>query len=478
MIDFHAQRRSRTLRAFGILAVIGYVIWQFISFQLALPQWPATWSIGGETFKDISIEQALQQASKDLQQPITLHYYTQTQMLRPASIDFTFDLTATTHTIYDLHAQNSVVDFMRRLIFQPPAPHDVPVSASYSAEKVRAALAEWSSQLDKPAQPALFKSEATTSTLTSGQAGYQLNIIDSMKPIDAALKSVTQREVDLVIDRQPAPPPSFDQLKEFLKARLAQFTGNASVFVKDLQTGAEIEVHPHIAYSAMGVMKIAILTEVYRKLDDTPTVTTTYWLTSAIVAENNFSANNLLGFIGDKDFRRGAELVSGSLHNLGLANTFMLAAYGLTSTLPTPVTPANSITTTLADPDPYMQTTATDMGLLLESIYQCSRSGGTLQVIYPGKFNSNECDQILNLLKQADPNGPSALRGGLPAGTSIAYKIGANNDTRADASIVFSPGGDYVLVIFLNTPNQPLDWNAVNPLMADVARATYQFFNP
>ncbi|HET7375575.1 MAG TPA: peptidoglycan binding domain-containing protein, partial [Anaerolineae bacterium] len=237
MLDFQPQRRSRTLRAFGILAVIGYVIWQFISFQLAATQWPATWSIGGEAFKDISLEQALQQVSTDLQQPITLHYYTQTQRLRPASIDFTLDLTATTQTIYELHAQNSVVDFLRRLIFQPPAPQDVPISASYSAEKVRAILAEWSSQLDKPAEPALFKIDATASMTTSGQAGYQLNIIDSMKPIDAALKSVTQREVDLVIDRQPAPPPSFDQLKEFLKDRLAQFSGNASIFVKDLQTG-------------------------------------------------------------------------------------------------------------------------------------------------------------------------------------------------------------------------------------------------
>jgi beta-lactamase class A len=479
LIDFQTHRRSRTLRVLGILAVAVYVIGQFIAFQLSLPQLPTTWRIGGESFQALSINNALRQVSIDLQTPIALQYYTHTLTLKPSSINFTLDLTTTTQTIYDLRAQNSLVDFMRRLIFQPPAARDVPLTTSYSTEKVRAVLAELSSQLDQPAQAAVFQLDAETS-IKAGQDGYQLNIIASLKPIEAALNSAVaaEREVDLVIEHQIAPPPSSQQLKQYLKERLARFPGNASLFIKNLQTGAEIEVNPALAYSALGVMKIAILTEAYRKLDAAPDVTTTYWLTSSIVTENNFSANNLLGLIGDKDIQRGAELLSGSLHNLGLRNTFMLAGYGYTTTLPTPLTPANSITTTLADPDPYIQTSATDVGLLLEAIYQCSRKGGALLVVYPDKFNAAECDQIISLLKRSDPNGPSALRGGLPDGTSIAYSLGANNDTRAAASIVFTPGVDYVLVVFLNTPNQPLDWNAVNPFMANLARATYQFFNP
>jgi hypothetical protein len=479
LIDFQTHRRSRTLRVLGVLAVAVYVIGQFISFQLSLPQLPATWRIGGESFKDLSIDDALRQVSIDLQTPIALRYFTHTLTLSPSSIDFTLDLTTTAQTIYDLRTQNSLVDFMRRLIFQPPAPRDVPLTTRYSTEKVRAVLAELSSQLDQPAQAAAFQLDAENS-IKAGQDGYQLNIIASMKPIEAALRSASasQREVDLVIEHQIAPPPSIEQLKQYLKDRAARFPGNASLFMKNLQTGAEIELNPELAYSAMGVMKIAILTEAYRQLDDAPNVTTTYWLTSSIVNENNFSADNLLGLIGDKDIQRGAELLSGSLHNLGLRNTFMLAGYGYTTTLPTPVTPANSITTTLVDPDPYIQTSVTDIGLLLEALYQCNRNGGALLVVYPDKFKADECEQIINLLKQSVPNGPSALRGGLPDGTAIAYQLGANNDTRAAASIIFTPGGDYVLVVFLNTPNQALDWNAVNPLMANIARATYQFFNP
>ncbi len=479
MLEYSSRRRSRTLRTLGILAVIVYVIWQFISFQLSLTQLPATWRIADESFKDLPIDVALQQVSIDLQQPIALQYFTNTITLQPGSIDFAFDADQTAQTIHALRSQNSLIDFMRRLIFQPPAPRDVAITANYSAEKVRAALAEFGSRLDQPAQPAKFQIDpANANAIARGQDGYQLNIIQSMKPIDAALKSATQREVMLVIEHQLAPPPSIDQLQQYIKDRIAQFPGNASVFIKDLQTGQEIDLNPNVAYSGLGVMKIAIMVETFRKLDAAPDVTTTMRLTTSIVAENNFSANSLVQLIGDNDVNRGVDMVSASLHNLGLANTFMLAAYGYTSTLPTLITPANSITTTNVDPDPYMQTTAIDTGLLLEAIYQCNRNGGMLMVVYPDKFTSNECDQILNILKQTDPNAPSALRGGLPAGTSIAHKIGANADTRADASIVFSPGGDFVLVVFFNTPNQPLDWNAVNPIMADVARAVYQFFNP
>lgn len=478
MIDFQTHRRSRALRLLGILAVAAYVIGQFIAFQLSLPQLPDTWRIADQSFQNLSIDSAVRQTALDLQSPITLRYYTHTVTLKPGSIDFTLDFTATTQTSYALRAQNSLGDFMRRLIFQPPTPLDVPLTSSYSAEKVRAELAKLSSQLDQPAQAATLQLDAENS-IKPGQDGYQLNIIASIKPIEAALRSTlaTQRNVDLIVERQIAPRPSIDQLKQFLTERAAQFPGNASLFLKNLQTGAEIEINPQIAYSALGVMKIAILAEAYRQLDDAPSVTVTYWLTTSIANDNNFSANNLLGLIGDKDIQRGAELLSGSLQNLGLKNSFMLAGYGYTVTLPTPVTPANSITTTLADPDPYIQTSATDIGLLLEAIYQCSQKGGTLLVAYPDKFNSGECDQIINLLKQSDPNGPAALRGGLPKDTAIAYKLGANADTRAAAAIIFTPGGNYVLVAFLNTPNQPLDWNIATPFMANLARTTYQFFN-
>jgi hypothetical protein len=73
---------------------------------------------------------------------------------------------------------------------------------------------------------------------------------------------------------------------------------------------------------------------------------------------------------------------------------------------------------------------------------------------------------------------PSLLRGGVPDLSMVAHRPGWNADTRSDAALFFTPGGDYVVVVFLNTPHQAMDWNEVNPQMADISRAVYNYFNP
>jgi hypothetical protein len=129
-----------------------------------------------------------------------------------------------------------------------------------------------------------------------------------------------------------------------------------------------------------------------------------------------------------------------------------------------------------------MQTTPNDIGLLLEMIYQCGEGGGALMVAYPGAFTSEECRQMLDIMKEnviTDAEGiPTLLRGGLPDETPLAHKHGWDNDTRADASVAFTPGGDFVLVVFVNTPGAWVEWDVANGIMVDIARAAYNYFNP
>jgi len=72
---------------------------------------------------------------------------------------------------------------------------------------------------------------------------------------------------------------------------------------------------------------------------------------------------------------------------------------------------------------------------------------------------------------------PALLANGLPAQAQIAHRPGGNFDTRGDAALVRSPGGDYILVVFLNTAAQNFDWNTANAIMADLSKATYNYFN-
>jgi hypothetical protein len=135
---YHRQG-TRGWQALGILFVVGYVIVQFVIFQISLSRLPASWTIGGQSFPNQTIDEALPQLEADLQQPIALRYLTSTVTLEPAAIDFTFDVTETKRLAQDARMHStSLTDFLRHLILQPPASRDIPVVASYSDEKARA----------------------------------------------------------------------------------------------------------------------------------------------------------------------------------------------------------------------------------------------------------------------------------------------------------------------------------------------------
>ena len=70
----------------------------------------------------------------------------------------------------------------------------------------------------------------------------------------------------------------------------------------------------------------------------------------------------------------------------------------------------------------------------------------------------------------------SLLEEGVPSEVNVAHRHGWIGDTNVDAGIVFSPGGDYILVEVLYKPEW-LEWEVSAPLMADVSRATYNYFS-
>ena len=62
------------------------------------------------------------------------------------------------------------------------------------------------------------------------------------------------------------------------------------------------------------------------------------------------------------------------------------------------------------------------------------------------------------------------IRAGLPAGTRVAGKWSWDRETRADAEIVFTPNGDFVLAMLFRQANWG-DWQAASPIMAHLTRA-------
>jgi beta-lactamase class A len=307
--------------------------------------------------------------------------------------------------------------------------------------------------------------------------GSALDAQASRNRLASALVSAARERVDLVAEVQEAPQKDLRLLRGVLEPRLAYHPGLIpGIFIKDLQVGDELTINGDVAYAGLSVLKIAVLEEAYRSLDQPPGMETTKLISETMTESGNFTANLLLrDVIGEGDGYRAVEELTASMKRLGLQNTYMAAPYDEKDTTSTVVTPANSRTDVSTDPDPFIQTTPLEIGLLLEMIYQCSQGGGALLVTYPDALSSDECGEMIKWMSKNRID--NLIEAGLPSRTKIAHKHGWTSDTHADAGLVFTPGGDYVLVIFLHRPEW-LQWEESAPLIADISTAVYNYFNP
>jgi hypothetical protein len=175
-------------------------------------------------------------------------------------------------------------------------------------------------------------------------------------------------------------------------------------------------------------------------------------------------------------------IVTEDLQRLGLQNTFWAGHFYVGAPLLQRFdTTANQRQDINTDPDIYNQTTPADMGILLEDIYQCSeRGGGALIAAFPNEITQEECRLMLNYL--ASNQIAVLIQAGVPTGVTVAHKHGWANEndglihTIGDVAIVYTPGGNYVLSIFVHHTVQAL-FDPVNNLFAEISRATYNFFN-
>ncbi len=166
-------------------------------------------------------------------------------------------------------------------------------------------------------------------------------------------------------------------------------------------------------------------------------------LEAMITVSDNASANALIRLLGDGDARAGMEAVNAWCARQGCGETrlnrLMLEENGLQN-----------------------YTGARDCALLLRAIYR-------------GECVSPEASrEMLELLLGQTVN--DRLPRGLPEGTPVAHKTGdLIGLCRADAGIVFSPGGDYVLCVLSDGQGgEEQEKNAVAELSARV----YGLMNP
>jgi hypothetical protein len=473
-------RRRTALIAWAVVVaavVTLFLVWQYLGYRAARRTLPEGMTLAGVPADGMTREQALNVLEVNFATPLEVFYEDQQIPLAPETAGLQYDAPQTAANLDAVLRERGGFDgFVAHILNRPLGPVEVPVAISYSEERVDAFLARTAAEYDHPPQEAIPLPASLSFRMS--QPGYEMDMAASRDRLVRGLVSAVEHQVRLVVDTEPAPPSSGNVLGQMIQILLEDHEGLiAGVFVKDLQTGNEFSLNEAVAYEGPGLLKVAVMQEVYRALDQPLSPQISQWLSDTIGVEDSNEAANLLlqDAIGGGDGYAGAESVSAAMRYLGLVNTFIAAPYDADASGLTISTPANSRTDITTSPEPEVQTTPLDAGLLLEMIYQCSAGGGPLLVAFPQEITVSECDEMLRWLSENRID--SFVEVGVPAGAQVGHKQGISADTHSDAAIVFGSERDFVLAVFLYRPTW-LPWEESAPLISDIATAAYNYFNP
>jgi beta-lactamase class A len=469
-----------------LLAAATLFVVQLAIYSRALSVMPAGLSLGGVPVGGLTEPSALEQLVTAYQSPIELRYRDQMILLDPDVVGFQInaDLMLPEANQYRNNA-GFWGGFWNYLWLQPGQFSDVPLRATYSAEKLRAFLEEIAARYDRPGN--LPYADVSSLGFVPGEPGHTLDVDAAISLIDAKLHSPSERVVDLPVNEQTAVRPSFETLEELIRADvgLFEFDGIFSLYLADLETGRELTLNlangtpraSPIAFSGMSTIKIPIMADFFAHNEGNLTDDENLLLQRSIDESANTATDLLLKTIGRGDGLNGTQRVAADMQRLGLVNTYISGLLDVQGAVLAPIpTPANARTDITTRPDPYNQTTSEEMGVLLSMIYQCSKGGGALMAAFPGQYTPEECQTMIKLLSKNEV-GPIFISG---AEGVVAHKHGWDRlplTNVADAALVFTPNADYALTIFLHHP-ETIEFEEANRLIISVAQAIYNFFNP
>jgi beta-lactamase class A len=474
-----------------IVVAVLLVIFQLIVFSRLRSTFATGTQIGGVDVTGLTQDEAADRLTRAYSVPIEMRYGEDIIQIKPAALGFSLDLAAMMAAADQARVSTPFWPaFFDYLFSRLPEAQNIPLRSKIDLNVLRSFLqSEIAVRYDKEAEA--FVPVAGSVNFQTGTPGRELDIDRSIELISVALKSPTPRIVNLSTTQTGSSRPSLTTLRVLLQQIVDSrgFTGEVEIFLIDLQTGNEMQVAyrngeqlvPDIAFSADSTMKIPILVETYRRVVEPVDSSIAVLMEDMIILSDNTAPDKLMSTLMSPTL--GPLEVTKSMKALGLKNTFLAGMfYNGAPLLRSFTTPANSRTDIFTDPDPYNQTTPVEIGLLLNDIFECAQNGGgSFAVVFPGEISQNECKTMITLLTQNRIG--ILIEAGVPEGTKVAHKHGWAVDpvdglmhTVADAALVYTPGGNYILTIFVHNDAQ-IVWDNANRLFADLSSAVYNYFN-
>jgi beta-lactamase class A len=464
-----------------------------ISYSRQRNNYPAGMTIAGVPVGGLDPQGASQRVLQVYTSPIEIRYGEGIIQVEPSTLGFELEIDSMLAAA-DLSRTGGPFwgGFWDYLWNRSPSASAVPLRASISEERLRAYLIqEVATRYDQPATPA--QPVPGTTSFTPGEPGQALDVGAAVPLIEDALRSPTSRSVALPsAESVGAARASVGNLAILMKQLVSQsgFDGTIGAYMLDLQTGQEVHfamqggqeipVDPDVVFTASSTIKIPILVAYFIEhgKESVPEDVNRKIL-NMIRKSDNVASDDVMAELSPET---GPLIVTQYLQKLGLSNTFIAGFFAPGSPLLQRfTTESNQRVDVFTDPDIYNQTTASEMGILLEDIYQCAETdGGALVAAFPERIDSAVCEQIIAYLV-ADKIGV-LLEAGVPEGTQVAHKHGWVPDPDgvvrnfSDAGIIYTPGGNFVLSLYTHHPIQ-LVFDNTNQLFASLTQAVYNYFN-
>ena len=444
--------------------------------------------IGNIPITGLSPDEAIERVHSVYGLPVELNYLgSRIHLMIPDNIDYEAleqDLLA---EINDVYAKNTFVNFLMGKFTQEPI--RIELDFNRMSENVRSFLTD---EIVPRYDIYPMSAQPDGNGFRDGHSGRSLDVDAALPLIDAARRSGSTREVDLPVTEIPQPAPDIRNLALQLRTVIDTWQDKdqvTEVYLSDPESGQNIDLArrnredlaPEIAFTAASTMKLPIMISSYIRMDDEPTSFTMRTLRLMITESKNDQTDWMMENVIGGPLAPFA--VTEDLEKLGLDNSFLAGYFYLGAPLLDLVkTEANSRTDINLKPDVYNQTTAKDMGVLMDALYHCSEDGsGLLTDTFPGQITQDECSVMIGLLK--DNLLPYLISAGVPDSVSVAHKHGwiEENDgllhTMGNIAAVYSPGGDYILSIYTWHPDN-LIFDEGNTLFSQISAAVYNYFNP
>ena len=237
------------------------------------------------------------------------------------------------------------------------------------------------------------------------------------------------------------------ELDRSIEAMISSYSGTWSVYVKDISHHEYLLIN-NIQHFSASLIKLYCAATAYElmdegKLEETPQIDS---LMRQMISVSDNDAFNLMVMNCGETYSHiaGRQVIQEYIDREGYKDTTITSILVPTK-YKAPSSPGRNYTT------------AYDCGLMLERIYkrQC--------------VNAEASDAFLELLLNQEHRGkiPAAL----PEGTKCANKTGDTDESQHDAAIVYSDGGDYIIVVMSS------NCGAAITNIQDISRTVYDYFN-